>query len=447
MDGYFHSVRLKEKRCRGCVNCTKRCPTEAIRVRNGKAQIIESRCIDCGECIRHCLHRAKAAYTDDLSLIDEFRYTVALPAPTLYAQFPPEHSVGQIIDAIKAIGFDAVTEVAKAAEYVTEATRALFDNGGYTAPLISSACPAVVRLVQVRFPELIEHLLPFEAPVEVAAKMAREQACKETGFAPHEIGVFFITPCPAKVTAIKQPNGENASNINGAIALNKIYFQILKNLPRQQGKGVGEASHIGLGWAVAGGETVDFPPERRLIVSEIHNVIEVLEAICLGKLKDIDFVECLACAGGCIGGPLTVENRFTAELNMKKRIKDTQRVLADVETEVKSTTERVNSLRMQPVEAGQILQLDEDIEQALVKVELLEETMESLPGFDCGSCGSPNCKSLAEDIVRGQAVLTDCIFKLRERVQNLATEIVDLAKKLPPVMSRDVIEEDEGEEK
>lgn len=54
MAEFFHSVTLKEDKCVGCTNCVKRCPTEAIRIRNGKAFIASERCIDCGECIRIC---------------------------------------------------------------------------------------------------------------------------------------------------------------------------------------------------------------------------------------------------------------------------------------------------------------------------------------------------------------------------------------------------------
>ena len=58
---YSHSVSLNRDKCVGCTSCLKRCPTEAIRIRNGKAQINASRCIDCGECVRHCTNNAKKA--------------------------------------------------------------------------------------------------------------------------------------------------------------------------------------------------------------------------------------------------------------------------------------------------------------------------------------------------------------------------------------------------
>ncbi|MFR5855793.1 MAG: 4Fe-4S dicluster domain-containing protein [Lachnospiraceae bacterium] len=82
----FHSVRLDREKCMGCTNCLKRCPTEAIRLRGGRAHIIDERCIDCGECIRVCDHHAKYAQTDPLSVIEQFKYKIALPAPSLYGQ-------------------------------------------------------------------------------------------------------------------------------------------------------------------------------------------------------------------------------------------------------------------------------------------------------------------------------------------------------------------------
>ena len=85
MERFFHSVTLDSDKCMGCTNCIKHCPTEAIRVRSGKACIISERCIDCGECVRVCPHHAKRAQSDPLSVIESFPYAIALPAPTLYA--------------------------------------------------------------------------------------------------------------------------------------------------------------------------------------------------------------------------------------------------------------------------------------------------------------------------------------------------------------------------
>ena len=80
---YFHSVKLLESECKGCTHCIRTCPTEAIRVRNGKATIITDRCIDCGECIRTCPNNAKIAVTDPLDEIAEIQIQNCHPRPVV----------------------------------------------------------------------------------------------------------------------------------------------------------------------------------------------------------------------------------------------------------------------------------------------------------------------------------------------------------------------------
>ena len=83
MQKYFHSVELEADKCCGCTNCLKRCPTEAIRVHDGKATILSDRCIDCGECIRICPHRAKRAHSTPIEEIENYKIKVAIPAPAI----------------------------------------------------------------------------------------------------------------------------------------------------------------------------------------------------------------------------------------------------------------------------------------------------------------------------------------------------------------------------
>ena len=193
MDKFYHSVRLDADLCMGCINCIKRCPTQAIRVRNGKAQINSKFCIDCGECIRVCPHHAKHATYDKLDVLKQYEYTVALPAPSLYSQFNNLDDVNIVLNALLMMGFHDVFEVSAAAELVSEATREYLSENPDRLPAISTACPSVVRLIRVRFPNLIPNLLPLNPPVEVAAILAAEKAMKETGLPREKIGIIFIS--------------------------------------------------------------------------------------------------------------------------------------------------------------------------------------------------------------------------------------------------------------
>ncbi|HHY47704.1 MAG TPA: 4Fe-4S binding protein, partial [Firmicutes bacterium] len=180
MSSRFHSVYLIEEKCRGCTNCIKKCPTEAIRVREGKARINADRCTDCGECIRTCDNHAKAALTDPIEKAMEFRHSVAMPAPSFYSQFytgigDPEDTPDRVLGALMAIGFDSVFDVAEAADLMSYITRVYIEEHADGNPFISPACPAVVRLIQVRFPGLLERIIPIDPPARAAGKLARER--------------------------------------------------------------------------------------------------------------------------------------------------------------------------------------------------------------------------------------------------------------------------------
>ena len=428
---YSHSVSLNPDKCVGCTNCIKRCPTEAIRVRDGVAHIAEGRCIDCGECIRSCPHHAKSALTDPFDIIEKFEYKVALIAPSLYAQFGAPATRRSVMTAIKNIGFDDVFEVAIGADVVTAASRKeLISNpSGLDMPIISSACPVIVRLIQMKYPGLIGNLLPYNSPMEVTAESARNEISSTLGIPGEKIGIIFISPCPAKRTAVKNPYGIEKSNVDGVIAISDAYPLILSKLEKLDPTQVYAfdkrpvAAHEGIRWASIGGESVALDTERFLAVDGIHNVIDILEEIENERLRDVDFIEANSCIGGCIGGPLTVANRYSAKTRLaryveearKKRAQDPESVFDPSSIQAKKWTGKLYP--------NNALMLDKDISKALEKYETMCAIEKTLPELDCGACGAPDCAALAEDIVRGEATETDCIFKLKEKIRSVAAEM------------------------
>lgn len=430
----LHSVRLNRELCVGCTNCIKKCPTQAIRVRDGKAQISENRCIDCGECIRACPHHAKGAVMDPFERLQEYRWNIALAAPSLYAQFGSPANRAMVLAALRNIGFDDVYEVAIGADIITAHTAAYLEEAqkSRSLPLISSACPAVVRLVQMKYPGLIDNLVPFDAPVDITAGIARRQTLARTSYKSEEIGIFFISPCPAKRTAVVNPIGQAKSEISGVIAISDAYPMILSKLEKltaEQVRIIEEkpmASYSGVRWGYTGGEAIALNTEKYLAVDGIHNVIAILEEVENERLRDIDFIEANSCTGGCIGGPLTVANRYSAKSRQRGYIQDAQRLANEHPERMFPFQLEKARLWTRPVEPNPAMQLDRDILKALEKYEQMEQIVRNLPGLDCGACGAPDCQALAEDIVRGEGIETDCIFKLKEKIKSVAGQMSEL---------------------
>jgi len=402
-------------------------------VRDGKAKIIDLRCIDCGECIRICPHHAKLALTDSLEHLKQYKYPVALPAPSLYGQFDSAVTVDQIMAGLLALGFCKVKEVAYGAEFVSRATADfLREHSSFPKPAISSACPAVLRLIQVKFPELIRHIIPLASPMETAALIARKELAEE-GYPPEEVGIFFISPCAAKVTAVKNPLGTGKSAVDGVIGIAELFGPLSKEIRKiQKAPALQRSCGGGIGWAVTGGESRMLAGLPYLAVDGIVNVSNVLEEVVMGKLKGIGFIEGLACVGGCVGGPLTVVNPFMA----KARIHRLAHAKTSRDVELPAYPAWQDIRLPEKIKPMGVLRLDQDMAVALQKMEQMEQIAQSLPGLDCGSCGAPTCTALAEDIVQGQADKVDCVFKLREKVTQLAEVMVELSSKLPPSIGK-----------
>ena len=422
---YFHSVRLDEEKCKGCTNCLKRCPTEAIRIRNNKATILRQSCIDCGECVRVCPNHAKIAVTDPLSVINDYEYKIALPAPALYTQFPQVHHAEKIIASLYKLGFDEVFEVARAAEVISYAISRTLINEDRPRPVISSACPAVVRLIQQKYPSLLENVIDIVSPMEAAARIAKEEFAKKHDVAVEKVGAFFISPCAAKLRDVHNPLGIEKSAVDGVIAIKDIYTQIQAIV-----KGdftpleIERASTVGVRWAVPSGEAEAVGMRHYLCVDGIDNVKHALEQIEDSRFDRLDYVELLACSNGCLGGPLAVENGYVAKSRLNAILRHTPHKMVQ-KTEIFENAHE--KFRMtEEIEPNDAQQLTGTMLERLVKTARIDEIVRELPGLDCGSCGSPTCHALAMDIVGGYATEMNCIFKLNERISALAGEMVSL---------------------
>ncbi len=408
---YEHSVQLDPNKCTGCTTCLRRCPTEAIRINNGHAVINQERCIDCGECIRVCPHNAKKAVCSKLESMERFKWKIALPAPSLYGQFENLEDVDYVLDGLLKIGFDDVFEVSKAAELVSAYTRQYLKTDGIKMPIISSACPVVVRLIGLRFPSLNEHVMRMLPPMEVAARLARERAkLKHPELKDEEIGVCFISPCPAKASYVKNGFADYKSQVDEVVSISDIYFLLINEMKQDvEPLALSESGMIGIGWASSGGESTAVFNEGYLAADGIENVNRVLDQIENGNIPPLKFIELNACTGGCVGGAMTMQNPFIAKArlhSLKRYLPVSQNYLSKDDKRYIPDEYFFNDLP----EYKPISRLSDSMAESMRMMADIQKLREALPGIDCGSCGAPTCRAFAEDVIKGHANVKDCLL-------------------------------------
>jgi iron only hydrogenase large subunit-like protein len=409
---FHHALAVHPEKCTGCTHCMTVCPTKAIRVNKGKARILVNKCVDCGECYKACPVSAISVEQDDLDLIFRYKTRVILIPSILAGQFSHKIPVAEIYRALGEIGFTHVYHVESTVDMVLEAYQ---EYAGKTEvrPLISSFCPAIVRLIQVRFPSLVGNIMRVHPPIDITAFYYREKL-KNEGLEAGSIGLFYATPCAAKIAAIKSPVGDTESGLTGVINMDFLYNKICRILGKSSKEQVMPVvdnllNSRGIVWSLTRGEA-EHSKKRALAVDGIRNVTEILESLENGTLGIVDFLELRACDEGCAGGILMSGNRFLTVERLRKQAAERLEENNELTMKPGDSYDLRNHRLVGNIEPRNAEKLDENLSAAMKKMERIRRMMCFLPGFDCGACGAPGCETLAEDIVHGRAGISNCIF-------------------------------------
>ena len=400
------------------------CPTEAIRVKNGKARVLEELCIDCGSCLKACSHGAITAKTRTLKDFDNFAFKVAVPSPVLFGQFPREVRPEHIAQGLLAVGFDAVWDFAVDMGLVTRAISDYVDSWRGPRPVISITCPVVVRLIQVAYPRMVEQIVRIQPPREIAGREAKRHFAQELGLAPDQIAAIYVAACQAKTVSIDQPAEGGESYLDGSVGIPQIYNAVLAEAREVASSGqpisglipVRSASMVS--WSTPR-SFANLPRRYRYMsVTGLPNVIQVFDDIEKGKLKDVDFIECNACWSGCANGNLTVDNVYVCQAKLQHLARDLPHTDSQTLAEV---------ARRYPQEDFALARAPEPraavvvgyLRERVRRMNEAEKIASVMPGFDCGLCGAPSCKVLAQDVVAGRAPREDCVFLSKQRLDEV----------------------------
>lgn len=448
---FYHAIDIDDSLCIGCSRCLRVCPTEAIRIRKGKAYIQESRCIDCGKCHEVCTVKAVNVKQDDFENIYKYEHSVALLPSVFLGQFPQDMRVSRIYAALKDIGFRHVFEVESAAAIYAEAKHRYAKDNENKEPLISSFCPAIVRLIQIKYPALVDNIMPIKVPLDISAMFALKTLMKQ-GVPRESIGLFYITPCAAKIAAVKAPVGEEKSIIDGVINMDSLYNRVYKKI-KEQGKDyifpslrTPRLSADAILSTLTNGERRICLAKRSYAIDGIENVMDFLDRIENEDVEGVEFLELRACDQSCAGALFSCDNRFLCGERMYARARKT----AERERNGEMPRDRemdeykeylIENSMVEPVKPRSMMVLDKDMSKALEKMERIERLKEYLPKIDCGVCGAPTCEAFASDVVCGNASLDECLFYQRhqEKLGKMTKE--DCAAKMKSIWGEDRIKD------
>lgn len=420
-----HGFTLAYDRCKGKLACMRACPTQAIRVKEGKARLLSELCIDCGSCLRACPSGAISATTRSLEEVWNYKYKVVIPTPILFGQFPAKISPSHIIEGLKSLGFDAVWVFEVETALINRAIRDYVTNWKGRYPLISSSCPVIVRLVQVAYPGMVEQLVQIEPPRELAGREAKRFYSEKLGLSKDEIAAIYVTSCQARTISILEPAEGAKSHLDGSVGISDVYNGILaaahsikEDESKTGTKGPLHSSQI-FQWAMSEGQRQNLSGFRYLSLTGLLNIIRVFDHIEKGQLRDLDFLECYACWGGCTNGNLTVDNLYVTRSKLLRLMATLPDRDPWIDAEIEKRRPIEDFCAKAPIKPRPVKADSADLRERIVRMKEAESILLTLPELDCGLCGTPNCRTLAKDIAFGYAQKTDCVFFSENRIEKL----------------------------
>jgi len=440
----YHAIYIDTSICIGCSHCIKVCPTEALHIWDGHSNLNAERCIDCDECYRVCPVGAIKVEDDGLSQIEKFTTKVALIPSVFMGQFATHIKAREVFKAIQELGFTYVFEVEEGSQLVEDLIIEKI-NAKEKSPIISSFCPAVLRLIQVNFPQFTDNIINLKTPVDITATSIRRQLSHK-----ENVGVFYFTPCSAKITSLKAPIGEEESVLDGVINMNSVFNKIQALLNNKFTPNIGNRTKKEISnnaikpdhilWSLTGGEIKNLPGTC-LSIDGIKNIISFLDRIETQGCSQIDFLEMKGCDQGCAGGILTPQNRFFTAQRLRNRAKyyaDYYTENPDINPIYHTDGIKFDEVKTQGIEPRSILKYDSDPLKALEKMERTQRISKRLPSLDCGSCGYPTCNALTRNIIDDEAELEYCFVIQRKQEEEGI---------LNPTQSKEILEQIWGEEK
>lgn len=425
-------IGLKKANCKNCYKCVKVCPVKSIKVENEQAKIIDNDCVLCGRCLSECPQNAKTL-RNDVDKVKKFladgETVIASLAPAYAGSFDFQ-SPGQLVSALKKLGFAEVSETSEGAAYVTAEYYELLEQNRMKN-IITTCCPSVNRLVEHYYPELVDMMAPVVAPMIAHARLLKQSIGKN-------IRVVFVGPCIAKKDEAEDIRHD--TDVDAVITFEDIAEWLEKERVSiedcEDAPFLNASSKIVRMYPITNGilETLRAKGQvdnyHLISVDGMQNCMDLFDAMRRGEL-DHCFIEVNACAGGCVNGPAKVKDtaaRFTSAV----RVENYARSDADC---YPATPEKLAlSKKFFDRSPHEALPDEETIRAILAKIG--KETPEQ--ELNCGACGYRSCREKAIAVYQNRAELTMCMPYMKERAESLSNYVLSETPNITIIVDSDL---------
>ncbi|OPY65867.1 MAG: Sensor protein ZraS [Syntrophorhabdus sp. PtaU1.Bin050] len=419
----FYGINVNNRKCRRCLYCVQLCPAKAIKLEKDSIRIIPERCILCGSCISACPHQAmsyKSGLSDVKKIFLSHEKTIACLDPSFPAVFDIG-TPGQLVTALKMLGFSEVWEGAFGAELVSQAYRGLVHKGP-DQPLISSFCPVIVFYIQKYLPQLVPNIARLVSPMIAIGRVARK--IKGEGWK-----VVYLTPCLAQVSEASSP--EVAGAIDHVVTFRDVKKMLdeagINRRSLDESPFDGPKPFLGRIVSVIGGlnrtmgDSFDVLDDEKSMTYGRRRAIGALKQLANGYIqaKFLDFLYC----SGCVDGPfvdreLSIVGRRQivvryAKAEMEKQ--DVSRVLAELDSHADVDLSREFTAMEQKLP----MPTEEQIQAILKKM----DKMPPRNNLDCRACGYATCREKAIAVAQGIAEAEYCLPYLLEQSKKIYQQL------------------------
>lgn len=426
-------LEFKKARCKDCYKCLRECPVKAIEVKDHQAKIIGDRCILCGRCTVVCPQNAKIVHSEKEAVEDLLLggdSVIASVAPSFVSSFRLSH-FGQMERVLSKLGFCFSEETAVGANAVTKEYASIMESGEYPN-FITSACPALCRLIQKYHPSALKYLAPVDSPMIAHAKMLRRRF--------PDSRIVFIGPCIAKKREAKE-----SGLIDGVLT-----FEELSRLMVERGVNfdTDDALVLPRPDAEARANRAKSYPIHRGIIHSFENRPSGYDYVavdgpynCVNALENIEkvsgiFFEMNMCENACVSGPCSMIEEgggVRAMVDVKRYVRR-ECENSSSETEGERSCDLSIRAVYPKLEGSDRIPTDGQIDEILRKTG--KYTVED--ELDCGSCGYHTCREKAWAVFNGYADIDVCLPYMRERAESMSYEIIHNSPEGIVVIDRDM---------